>query len=122
MAIDSKNLLVWVKSMSRGKGLPLDASEVYESMTEAEAYAATATAYAGQTIKVKMDDGKYHSYTLQPSESGYILEELSAGGGTASAVPDEEMLELLAEMDVVQPLANANNNVFTDTNNNVYVL
>jgi hypothetical protein len=78
MAIDSKNLLVWVKAMSRGQALPLDASEVHGSMTEAEAYAATATAYAGQTIKVKMDDGKYHLYTLQPSTSGYTLEEVGA--------------------------------------------
>jgi hypothetical protein len=77
MAIDSKNLLVWVKAMSRGQALPLDASEVHGSMTEAEAYAATATAYAGQTIKVKLDDGKYHLYTLQPSSSGLVLEEIS---------------------------------------------
>ena len=80
MAIDSKNLLVWVKAMSRGQALPLDASEVHGSMTEAEAYAATATAYAGQTIKVKMDDGKYHLYTLQPSSTGLVLEDISTGG------------------------------------------
>lgn len=78
MAIESKNLLVWVKAMSRGKGLPLDASEVYETLAEAEVYAGTATAYAGQTIKAKLEDGKYHSYTLQPSESGYTLEEVGA--------------------------------------------
>ena len=78
MAIESKNLLVWVKAMSRGKGLPLDASEVYESLAEAELYAGTATAYAGQTIKAKLEDGKYHSYVLQPSEAGYVLEEIGA--------------------------------------------
>ena len=80
MAIESKNLLVWVKAMSRGQALPLDASEVYTSLAEAETYAGTATAYAGQTIKVKLDDGKYHSYILQPSESGLVLEELTSGG------------------------------------------
>lgn len=80
MAIDSKNLLVWVKAMSRGQALPLDASEIYATLDEAEVYAATsAIAYPGQTIKVKMDDGKYHSYILQPSTSGYKLEEISAG-------------------------------------------
>ena len=78
MAIESKNLLVWVKAMSRGNALPLDASEVYESLAAAELYAGTATAYAGQTIKAKLEDGKYHSYTLQPSESGYTLEEVGA--------------------------------------------
>lgn len=79
MAIDSKNLLVWVKAMSRGQALPLDASEIHTTLAEAENYAATsAIAYEGQTIKAKLDDGKYHIYTLQPSESGYKLEEIGS--------------------------------------------
>jgi hypothetical protein len=65
--------------MSRGKGLPLDASEIYETYAEAQTYASgSAIAYPGQTIKAKLADGKYHSYTLQPSESGYTLEEIGA--------------------------------------------
>ena len=76
MAIESKNLLVWVKAMSRGQALPLDASEIYSTLAEAENYASnSAIAYAGQTIKALTDDGKYHSYILQPSEAGYVLEE-----------------------------------------------
>ena len=79
MAIDSKNLLVWVKAMSRGQALPLDASEIYSTLAEAENYASTsAIAYPGQTIKAKLEDGKYHSYTLQPSDAGYVLEEIGA--------------------------------------------
>lgn len=79
MAIESKNLLVWVKAMSRGQALPLDASEIYSTLAEAENYASTsAIAYPGQTIKAKLEDGKYHSYTLQPSEAGYTLEEIGA--------------------------------------------
>ena len=79
MAIDSKNLLVWVKAMSRGQALPLDASEVYNSMAEAQNYASTsAIAYPGQTVKAMLEDGKYHSYTLQPSDAGYVLEEIGA--------------------------------------------
>lgn len=79
MAIESKNLLVWVKAMSRGQALPLDASEIYSTLAEAENYASTsAIAYAGQTVKAKTEDGKYHSYTLQPSEAGYVLEEIGA--------------------------------------------
>lgn len=79
MAIDSKNLLVWVKAMSRGQALPLDASEVYATLAEAQNYASTsAIAYAGQTVKAMTEDGKYHSYTLQPSEAGYVLEEIGA--------------------------------------------
>ena len=79
MAIESKNLLVWVKAMSRGQGLPLDASEIYSTLAEAENYAAnSAIAYGGQTIKALTEDGKYHSYILQPSESGYVLEEIGS--------------------------------------------
>lgn len=79
MAIDSKNLLVWVKAMSRGQALPLDASEIYASLAEAENYASgSAIAYAGQSIKAMGTDGKYHEYILQPSEAGYTLEEVGA--------------------------------------------
>jgi hypothetical protein len=51
-------------------------------------------------------------------ENGNV--EIAAGG--ASEVPDEDMLQLLAEMDIVQPLANANNAVYVDANNKVYIL
>lgn len=79
MAIESKNLLVWVKAMSRGQALPLDASEIYSTLAEAENYASTsAIAYPGQTVKALTEDGKYHSYILQPSEAGYTLEEMGA--------------------------------------------
>ena len=79
MAIESKNLLVWVKAMSRGQALPLDASEIYSTLAEAQNYASTsAIAYPGQTIKALLEDGKYHSYTLQPSDAGYVLEEIGA--------------------------------------------
>lgn len=79
MAIESKNLLVWVKAMSRGQALPLDASEIYSSLAEAQNYASTsAIAYPGQTVKALTDDGKYHTYILQPSEAGYTLEEQGA--------------------------------------------
>lgn len=79
MAIESKNLLVWVKAMSRGQALPLDASEIYASLAEAENYASTsAIAYAGQTVKAMTSDGKYHEYILQPSDAGYTLEEVGA--------------------------------------------
>lgn len=76
--IESKNLLVWVKAMSRGQALPLDASEIHSTLAEAETYAASAIAYEGQTIKAKLEDGKYHEYILQPSEAGYVLEEVGA--------------------------------------------
>lgn len=74
MAIESKDLLVWIKAMSRSSNLPLDASEVHDSLSAAQAYVSTPTAYGGQTIKALVD-GKYKKYTIQPSESGYVLEE-----------------------------------------------
>lgn len=77
-AIESKNLLVWVKAMSRGQALPLDSSEIHASLAEAQVYASSATAYAGQSIKALLEDGKYHEYILQPSEAGYTLEEVGA--------------------------------------------
>ena len=76
MFIDGKNLIMWLKSMYRGQPLPLDASEVHDSVDIASAYTSSPTAYAGQTIKVKMDDGKYHSFVLQESENGLVMEEL----------------------------------------------
>lgn len=75
--IESKNLLVWVKAMSRGQALPLDASEIYDSYDAAVSYASSPIAYAGQTIKALVGN-KYVSYVLQPSESGYQLEEVGA--------------------------------------------
>lgn len=95
MAIDSKNLLVWVKAMSRGQALPLDASEVYATLGEAETYASTsAIAYAGQTVKVKLDDGKYHTYVLQPTTSGYALEEIGVGGSGGVDFETDDTLSL----------------------------
>lgn len=77
MAIESKNLLVAVKAFARGNALPLDSDEVQESYAAAQVYAASATAYAGQTIKALVD-GKYKTYVLQPGESGYTLDEVGA--------------------------------------------
>ena len=75
---ESNQMLVAVKAYTRGNPLSLDASETWESLSEAQTYASSAIAYAGQTIKAKLEDGKYHTYTLQPSGSGYTLEEVGA--------------------------------------------
>ena len=73
---ESNQMLVAVKAYTRGNPLSLDASETWESLAEASTYAASAIAYPGQTIKAKLEDGKYHTYVLQPSEAGYTLEEV----------------------------------------------
>lgn len=75
---ESNQMLVAVKAYTRGNPLSLDASETWESLSAAQTYASSAIAYAGQTIKAKLEDGKYHTYTLQPSDGGYTLEEVGA--------------------------------------------
>lgn len=75
MAIDSSKLLVAVKAYSRGNALPLDASEVQESLAAAQNYAKSATAYAGQTIKV-LQDGKYETYVLNGTAGNYTLDKI----------------------------------------------
>lgn len=94
---DSNKLLVWVKAMSRGQALPLDASEIHESYAAAEAYASSAIAYAGQTIKALLDDGKYHQYILQPSEAGYVLEEIASSNTSSVSKQYVMVVETLPE-------------------------
>lgn len=75
---EAKDLIVAIKSYSRANALPLDSTEVYDTLAEATNYSTSPIAYLGQTIKAKLEDGKYHTYTVQPSESGYVLEEVGA--------------------------------------------
>ena len=82
MAIDAKNLVVAAKVYSRGVALPLDASSVYESLGDAQAYAKNPIAYAGQVITVK-EDNKYNAYILDGEAGAYTLSKV---GVDASAV------------------------------------
>ena len=75
-----EQLYVVLKSASRTEPLPLDSTEIWDSLSNAQAYIQEANAYAGQTIKAKLNDGKYHTYTIQPSDNGYFLEELCSPG------------------------------------------
>ena len=75
MAIETKNLLVAVKAYARGNAIPLDSSEVHESLEAAQTYAKSATAYAGQTIKVLQND-KYETYVLNGSKGAYTLDKI----------------------------------------------
>lgn len=72
-----------LKVLFRSNPVPIDATEVWDSLGEAQTYIKQANAYAGQTIKAKLEDGKYHQYILQPSDSGYTLEEV--GGKPSDA-------------------------------------
>lgn len=82
MAIDAKNLVVAAKVYSRGVALPLDASSVYESLGDAQAYAKNPIAYAGQVITVKEGE-KYNAYILDGEAGSYTLTKV---GVDASAV------------------------------------
>ena len=84
MAISSADKLVVVKAFAPGNPLPLDAREIWESLAEAKAFAASnATAYAGQTIKV-VENGVVSTYNLVPSETegeNYSLQFVGGGEG-----------------------------------------
>lgn len=82
MAIDAKNLVVAAKVYSRGVALPLDASSVYESLSEAQTYAQNPIAYAGQIITVKENEN-YNAYILNGAAGSYTLTKV---GLDASAV------------------------------------
>lgn len=75
MAIDAKNLVVAAKVYSRGVALPLDASSVYESLSDAQAYATNPIAYAGQVITV-LEDGSYNAYILNGDAGSYTLTKI----------------------------------------------
>lgn len=101
MNIDAKNKLVAIKSFARGNALPLDSSEIYDSYEEALEYANSPTAYVGQTIKV-LENGKYHTYVIQPFNDGHMLEEtgINFSGSyddltdTPSSLPSPESISI----------------------------
>lgn len=53
---------------------------------------------------------------IAPDKNGNV--EVSS----SSSVTDEEVLELLMEMDIVQPIANQNGVLYINNNNKLYVL
>ena len=85
--IESKNLLTVLKANARAKKLPLDYTEVWESLSEAQNYLANPTAYAGQTIKV-LDGGEYKTFTLQPNMDGTSLYMKEVGAITMDDIKD----------------------------------
>lgn len=77
MAIESSKLLVSVKSYSRANPLPLDASSIWDTKSEAEAYAKQANAYGGQIVTAKVD-GKFKAFVLQGESGAFTLESIGA--------------------------------------------
>ena len=75
MAIPSNQLVVAAKVYSRGIAQPLDASSVYASLSEAQAYAQNPIAYAGQIITV-LEDEEYVPYILNGTAGAYTLSKI----------------------------------------------
>lgn len=67
------------------------------------------------TIRSKTNQTK----DLTLDEMTTSVESIEVG---APVPTDEEMLELLMDMDVVQPLSNTSNAMYVDENNKIYVL
>ena len=84
--IAAKALLTLDKSFARANGQPLDASEVYYSLAEAKAYAATAQAYIGQKIVVIENNIVTH-YSVEDAAGN--LKELGA-----KPIGDEKSIEV----------------------------
>ena len=82
MKYDKSLVITWVKSMGRTEPMPLDQTSVWNTKSEADTYATEANAYGGQIVTAKVDD-KFKAYILQPSEAGYVLEDI---GVDASSV------------------------------------
>ena len=75
--LNETQLMMVLKSFSRADNIPLDSSSVWETKADAEAYAKQENAYGGQVITALVNN-KYKTYVLQPSNGGYLLEEVGA--------------------------------------------
>ena len=71
---------------------------VFESLSLAQEYAnsGSGTIYAGQPIKVKLDDSKYYTYTLQLSDSGGFTIEKDSNDISAADI-EEAKQEAITE-------------------------
>lgn len=61
----SSALMTFDKSFARANGQPLDSTEVYYSLEDAKAYAASAGAYVGQKIVVIDESGVVSHYSIE---------------------------------------------------------
>lgn len=92
--IAAKALLTLDKSFARANGQPLDASEVYYSLTDAQTYAASAQAYIGQKIVV-IEEGIVTHYSIEDTKGA--LKELGSkpvADGTTITIDADGKLSL----------------------------
>lgn len=67
---------------------PRNRNLIFESIEEAESYIESHknTVYAGQTIIIKSDDGKYYNYTIQLSDEGGSGEFVIENGNSSESI------------------------------------
>lgn len=88
------NLMSFAKSFARLNGQPLDKSEIWYSLAEAQAYAATEAAYVGQILAViDTANNKVSFYGISDSQG--TLVPIGAAGVEDLAKTVEELEELL---------------------------
>lgn len=90
-SIDSKDLLVAIKAYSRSNPLPIDATSVWDSKSEAESYAKQGNAYAGQIISVKEGD-KRKAYILEGESGNHSINPIGVGTGIKNDITDTSIL------------------------------
>ena len=100
MEVRAKNTLVGSASGSKGLSGSANVNEILK----------------GDPGKSAYEYAKEAGYTGTEEE---FATKLATGG---SSVSEEEMLNFLMDTDIVQPLSDTNNSVYTDNNNKLYVL
>ena len=86
------NLMSFAKSFARLNGQPLDKSEIWYSVEDARAYAATPAAYVGQILAViDVDHNKVNYYGIQDTVGNLI--EIGAANNSSEDI--EEISNIL---------------------------
>ena len=89
--------LVWVKAMERGQCFPLDATEIWYSLEDAQTYAQEdPTAYVGQTIKV-IDEANETVVLYTIGLDGSLIEVGAGVDIEIEAIPDADIIALFKE-------------------------
>ena len=96
--IKASELMTFDKSFARSNGQPLDSTEVFYSLTEAQDYASTDVAYIGQKIVVIETANEETTVTHYSIETDNSLKELGVTLGVRAELTKDE-IELLRDLD-----------------------
>ena len=73
---------------------------------------------AGATAVVLETGERY----ILSNEKKWVFQAVSTGGSTGGDLTPEDAVELLAETDVLQPVASADGKLYTDENGKIFVI